>query len=112
MFSYTVICEFDDESVAQEWVDWLRDEHLWDVCKAGAIDAEVIAVDRDDDHALRNVWIREVRYHFHDRSAFEIYVRDHAPRLREEGLKRFPPQRGLRYARRSGEIVAEHKTTC
>lgn len=42
MFAYTVACEFDDPTVATQWVEWLRTEHLADVCAAGAVDAEVV----------------------------------------------------------------------
>jgi hypothetical protein len=100
MFSYTVVCTFDDARVAEEWITWLRDEHLAEVCAAGAMDAEVIRCDGLAGHARC-----EVRYHFASREAFEAYQRDHAPRLRAEGLKRFPPERGLKYERTTGEVV-------
>ena len=98
MFTYTVRCTFSDPAVVDEWIAWLRDEHLADVCAAGAVDAEVVRLDGEP---LRI----EVRYRFADRAAFDRYERDHAPRLREEGLRRFPLERGLSYARRTGEIV-------
>ncbi len=102
MFSYTVAGTFDDARVAHEWIEWLRSEHLRDVCAAGALDAEVIRCDVAAGAKTR----MEARYHFESRAAFDAYVRDHAPRLREEGLKRFPPERGLAYERSSGEVVA------
>lgn len=111
MFSYTVTCEFNDRLVAKEWIDWLREEHLRDVCDAGATDTEVIALERDEDQSSRGVWAHEVRYHFRDRATFDAYVRDHAPQLRAEGLQRFPPERGLNYARRTGEVVAVYGTS-
>lgn len=112
MFAYTVRCEFASEDVAREWIEWLRSEHLRDVCEAGARDAEVVAVDAADGannprEAASAVAV-EVRYHFEDRDAFAKYERDHAPRLRAEGLKRFPPERGLIYARSTGEVVASY----
>ncbi|PJF24091.1 MAG: DUF4286 domain-containing protein, partial [Phototrophicales bacterium] len=36
MISYSVICTFNDAATAQEWIAWLRDEHLAEVCAAGA----------------------------------------------------------------------------
>lgn len=104
MFAYTVTCTFDDSAVAQEWIAWLRDEHLRDVCDAGALDAEVVRMDGEHDGKT----IAQVRYHFADRNSFARYERDHAPRLREDGLKRFPPDRGLTYSRSTGEVVAQH----
>ena len=104
MFAYTVGCEFSDSSVAAEWVRWLRDEHLRAVCDAGALDAEVVQFD-----AMPSATVRcEVRYHFASREEFDRYERDQAPRLRAEGLKRFPLERGLRYSRATGEVAARY----
>jgi hypothetical protein len=101
MFAYTVACTFHDAETAEEWIAWLRDEHLAEVCAAGALDAEVV---RFDSMPVRC----EVRYHFASREDFARYERDYAPRLRAEGLKRFPPERGLKYERSTGEVVSRH----
>lgn len=101
LFSYTVSCTFGDPRIAQEWIDWLRDEHLREVLAAGALDAEVIRCEVAAGAKPRV----EVRYHFESKTAFDAYVSDHAPRLRAEGLKRFAPERGLAYERASGEVV-------
>lgn len=103
MFAYTVTCTFDDSAVADEWIHWLDKTHLADVCHAGALDGEVVLLDEAD---APGKTIVQVRYHFADRVAFEQYERDHAPRLREDGLQRFPLERGLHYARSTGTIVA------
>jgi hypothetical protein len=102
-FVYTVWCTFQSKEVADEWVRWLNSEHLADVCDAGADDAEVVKL---DDTPITCV----VRYHFASREVFETYERDHAPRLRGEGLQRFPPDRGLAYQRSFGEVVARYPT--
>ena len=98
-FAYTVSCTFDDPAVADRWIEWLESEHLADVCAAGAADAEVVRLDGEP---LRC----EVRYHFASRADFETYERDHASRLRAEGLDRFPLSLGLTYTRTTGEVVA------
>ena len=98
MFAYTVSCRFTEETVAHEWVEWLRIEHLDEVLAAGALDAEVVRLDGD-------AIVLEVRYHFPDRAAFDRYVRDSAPALRARGLELFPPERGLAYARSSGDVL-------
>ena len=100
MFFYTVACRFEgsDPETPKRWLNWLRDEHLADVCAAGAQQAEVITLDSE-------VPAFEVHYRFETRQAFEAYERDHAPRLREEGLERFPLDLGLVYSRRTGERV-------
>jgi len=100
-FTYTVAAEFDDPAVRDEWVGWLRDGHLDDVFQGGAMRAEVIV-----EHVGPGQFPRaEVRYHFASAAAFATYEREHAPRLRAEGLTRFPPTRGIRYARRTGDVV-------
>lgn len=97
-FTYSVIATFDDPSLIEPWTDWLRGHHLADVCRAGATSAQLVVHDVAADQPPR----REARYHFADRDAFDTYERDHAPRLREEGLRLFP--RGIQYQRTTGEI--------
>ena len=98
MIAYTVSAEFTSVDVAAEWVEWLETEHLAHVIEAGALDAEIVRIDGDG--------IRfEVRYHFLDRDAFKQYEAEHAPALRAAGLKRFPPERGVKLTRSLGEVV-------
>ena len=104
MIAYTVACNFNEPLVAEEWIAWLREEHLAQVIAAGALDAEVILVE----HTAGSSGRCEVRYHFADRKSFALYERDHATRLRAEGLKRFPPERGLSYERSLGEVRIRH----
>lgn len=104
MIAYTVSAIFEDARVAEEWIAWLRHEHLAEVCAAGALDAEVIRMDPPDSTPQETRVRCEVRYHFSSREAFDAYVRDHAPRLRAEGLQRFPPERGVTYGRSLGPV--------
>lgn len=98
MISYTVRCSFDDQDVANEWLGWLRDKHIRDVLEAGAVSAQIVAMDDP-------VLTYEIRYCFASRSVFDTYIADHAPRLRDEGLDRFPLELGLTYSRSVGLIV-------
>jgi hypothetical protein len=98
---YTVTVTFADERVADEWLRWLCPEHVNAVLAAGALDAEVVAVDTDGPGRTL-----EVRYHFAARDDFARYEREHAPRLRAEGLQRFPPERGITYRRALGVATA------
>lgn len=102
MFAYTVACTFTDPDVAGHWLDWLRDEHLADVIAAGATSAQVVEIDGVPEGTIRY----EARYLYSSREAFERYEKDHAPRLRAEGLERFPLDLGLTYERSIGEVVA------
>ena len=47
----------------------------------------------------------EVRYAFPNEATFRHYETHYAPRLREEGLARFPTSRGVRYARTTGSVI-------
>jgi hypothetical protein len=96
---YTVTATFADEAVAREWLRWLAEGHVAEVLAGGATDAEVVALDGPD-RAF------EVRYHFPSREAFERYEREDAPRLRAEGLRRFPAERGVAYRRSVGAVQA------
>jgi len=98
MLAYTVICTFKNEALAQEWLGWMQGEHLAEVIAAGALDAEVVKMDGSPVRC-------EVRYHFESRDAFNRYEREHAARLRGEGLKKFPLDRGLSYVRSVGQTV-------
>lgn len=101
MFRYTVACTFTDPAVAEAWLAWMRSGHLRDVCDAGASSAEIVAC---HEHRPRF----EARYAFPSRAAFQAYERDHAPRLRAEGLERFPLALGVTYERSTGEVVASY----
>ena len=75
---YTVRIEFDDADLRDEVGIWLRDRHIADVLAAGAQGAKLYV------HASELAI--EIRYTFNTREEFEAYERDHAPRLRAEGL--------------------------
>lgn len=97
-FAYSVIATFDDPSLIESWCDWLRREHFAEVCAAGASDACLV----ERRVVAGEPPCFEARYRFADPFAFDVYEREHAPRLRDEGLRRFP--KGIRYRRTSGEI--------
>ena len=106
--AYTVRCAFTHSEVAEKWLDWLRDGHLKDVCDAGAESALAVKLDSPDsqsDESSAQV-VCEARYIFESREAFNAYERDHAPRLREEGLALFPLNLGLTYSRSVGTLEA------
>lgn len=90
-FLYSVRSTFTNEAVRAEFLAWLREGHLADVVKAGAMDAEVVEFEPAGD-APGEV---ETRYHFATREAFEAYAAGPAVPLRAEGAARFPPSRGI-----------------
>ena len=94
-FAYTVRCTAATREIADAFRTWLVEGHLRDVCDAGASRAEVVEL--DDGLTL------ESRYIFDSRAAFEAYERDHAARLRAEGLALFPA--GVAFTRTTGDLV-------
>ena len=95
---YTVGVTFPDEATAERWRQWLRDGHAADVLAGGATRAEVVRLDGP-------VIEFEVRYDFPSRAAFDRYEREHAPRLRAEGLRHFPTEHGVHYRRGTGIVT-------
>lgn len=101
MISYVVRCEFGERAVMDRFVAWLRDEHCQDVCRGGALSAELVVLDGD-------TLALEARYTFASREAFYLYESREAPRLRAEGL-RIKGNDEVRFTRSTSEIV--YRTT-
>ncbi len=99
--AYTVTCRIADDGKAQAWLTWLQGSHIADVMAAGAADAELVKLDSDD----RPGAAYRIRYHFDSRAAYDDYVANHFPRLRQEVSKHFPPADDFRYSRSVGEVL-------
>ncbi|MCC6333542.1 MAG: DUF4286 family protein [Myxococcales bacterium] len=100
-FAYTVIADFDSPQVAGDWVAWLKDGHLQAVLDGGARSVDLVRLEPTAEHPLRF----EARYLFADLPTFQRYEQTAAPRLRADGLARFPPSRGVRLTRVLGEVL-------
>lgn len=99
MILYEVEAVLGDTTTAAQWVRWMVTEHLAAVTSAGAASARLVRLDGE------GVRYR-AQYTFASRAAFERYLAEEAPRLRAEGLSRFPAD-AVRYLRTAGEIVTE-----
>jgi antibiotic biosynthesis monooxygenase (ABM) superfamily enzyme len=100
MIVYEVRAAVDLE-VADAYRAWL-DPHVHEILAIpGFTGAELLT---EDEESGRRVYC--VRYHLDDRAALEAYLRDHAPRLRAEGLARFAGR--FTASRRVSELVAEY----
>lgn len=99
--AYTVTCRIKDEQKAEEWLAWLRDGHIAEVLAGGTNDAEIIRLDDDGESGS----CFEILYYFETRELFDDYVANRAPRLRAEGLARFPEEDGFIYSRKIGEVI-------
>jgi hypothetical protein len=74
-----------DRAIEKSFDTWLRD-HVADVLQfEGFQSADILHTDSGDPERIR----RLVQYRLHDRAALERYLRDHAERMREEGVGRF-----------------------
>lgn len=96
---YEVNAEFIDPAIADAWVAWILAEHILDVVRAGATCGQLIRIEGDD-----GVPRFSVQYQFESRDELDCYLRDHSPRLRDEGIRRFPLEK-VRYTRRVGEFL-------
>lgn len=101
---YTVRASFTDRAVAEEWLAWLREGHIAEVMRGGALDAAIVAL---EDAAEPTTHTFDVHYHFASREAFARYEREFAPALRADGLAKFPTSRGIAYRRSVGRIIEE-----
>lgn len=98
LHSYTVRVRFESAETSQRWVAWMYDEHVEAVLEAGALSCELVQVEAE---AL----VFEARYLFADKTAFQRYEAEQAPRLRQAGLAKFPVESGVRYERRQATVI-------
>jgi hypothetical protein len=101
---YTVRATCKDVQQRGRYLSWLSPNHIMELMKGGATGARIVLPDRANDSAPAVV---ETQYTFPSRKAFDDYVRLHAPALRADGLKHFPPDSGITYERQVAEIAAE-----
>ena len=101
---YTVRATCKDLPQRGRFLAWLAPNHLLQVKAGGAGAVRVVLPDRENDAAPAIV---ETQYVFPSRTAFDAYLRDHAPALRADWLKNFPPESGVTVARQVAEIAAE-----
>ncbi|HVU18419.1 MAG TPA: DUF4286 family protein [Candidatus Didemnitutus sp.] len=101
---YTVRTTCPSVQVRGRYLSWLVPDHVLAVKAGGATDVRVVLLDVTDPAGPASL---EVQYVFSSRKAFDTYVRDHAPALRADGLKHFPPESGVKSERQVAEIAAE-----
>ncbi|MBN8598115.1 MAG: DUF4286 family protein [Planctomycetes bacterium] len=96
---YTVCVSLPDEPIAREYIGWLTGGHMQAVLDGGAESAQIIRAQSPSEPLQL-----EVRYLFPNQQVFDRYVAEVAPALRAEGVRRFPPERGVRLERRVGVV--------
>ena len=105
--AYTVTATLPDDRVAREYIAWLEDGHVDAVISGGAHSGMIVRLDppppqQGQPDAPIQV---ETRYVFATHELFNHYLEHVAPALRADGLRRFGPERGVKYYRRTGSII-------
>jgi len=101
---YTVRASFNDVQQRGRYLSWLAPDHV-EAVKAGGADSVRIVLHEPETPGGRPSL--ETQYTFPSRAVFDAYVRNHAPALRADGLKHFPPDSGVTFERRTGELCYE-----
>ena len=96
--AYTVTATLPDEATRDSYESWLLGGHIAQVKSGGATSAQVVRLS-DPPMAVQS------RYEFPSEGVFQAYLRDHAPRLRAEGLERFGRVAGVVFRREVGTIL-------
>jgi len=100
---YTVRASCPTLQLRGRYLSWLVPDHVLAVKAGGATGVRVALPDVAADGRA----MIETQYVFPSRKAFDTYLRDHAPALRADGLKHFPPEKGVSYEREVAELAAE-----
>lgn len=102
--SYTVRAICTSLQQRGRFLSWLAPDHVEAVKRGGAESVRIRLYDPETPEARPVV---ETEYTFPSRKVFEAYLRDHAPSLRADAQKHFPPDSGITFARRIGEVCYE-----
>ncbi len=91
---YSIRAEFADVATRERYLDWLRGGHCAAIVKqGGALSGEVTVLEDG---------IVESRYVFGSRADYDAYASGSGVQLRAEGVRRFPPDSGLKLSRSLG----------
>ena len=119
---YTVRTTCPNVQTRGRFLAWLSPNHVIEVMKGGATGVRIVLPLPDDRSGQTPAGqqagtaprasdtapaIVEAQYTFPSRKAFDDYVRIHAPALRADNLKNFPPESGVTSERSIAEIAAE-----
>lgn len=102
---YQVVATLPDEPTARDYIAWLQDGHVDQVLAAGAHAAIIVRLDPEPAAPSTPKPRVMTQYIFSTRDTFDRYIAHHAPSLRADGLKRFPPDRGITFTRQQGTII-------
>ena len=101
---YTVRATCQNVQQRGRFLSWLTPDHVLAVKAGGATAVRIVLPEPAGGSAQAVV---ETQYVFPSRKAFDTYLRDHAPALRADAMKHFPPESGVTFARQVAEIATE-----
>jgi len=115
---YTVRATCPSVQVRGRFLSWLSPNHVAEVLKGGATGVRIVLPDRINDPVRPELArgelaesveraVVETQYVFPSRKTFDGYIRDHAPALRSDAVKHFPPESGVTWERQVAEIAIE-----
>lgn len=109
---YTVRVTCPTVQIRGRFLSWLTPNHVQQVMAGGATSVRIVLPDRENDPGSASPELAEraaveTQYVFPSRKAMETYFRDHAPMLRADAMKHFPPESGVVFTRQIAEFAAE-----
>lgn len=86
MIIYNVTVKVD-HTIADEWVNWMKTEHIPDLMKTGLfVDyrlCRLLEQDETEGRTYTAQYFCDSLEHYHN------YIEEHAPKMREKGMKKF-----------------------
>lgn len=93
-----------DESIHQDWLKWMQNKHINDVLATGLFtSAKMVRVLVEEEMGGTTY---AIQYSIDSRAKLEDYYKNHAPRLRQEGLQLFADK--MLAFRTELEVMSEH----
>ncbi|HYD22831.1 MAG TPA: DUF4286 family protein [Flavipsychrobacter sp.] len=86
MIIYNVTVKVD-KSIVEEWLRWMRQEHIPDLMKTGLfVDAKLCRL-LEQDETDGKTYVAQ--YFLDSLEHYNSYIAEHASRMRDKGFKRF-----------------------
>ena len=86
MIIYNITVNIDD-SVHDEWLEWMKTEHIPQVLGTGKFEKATLSKVLVEEDMGGQTY--SIQYRSYSREALDAYYRDDADGLRQEGLKKF-----------------------
>ena len=75
------------ESIKQDWLKWLQEEHIPDVINTGCFTHAVILRLMEVDETEGPTYA--VQYHAESKGLYNNYIENHAPEMRQKGFDKW-----------------------